>query len=85
MEPVEALKRIAYLLERRRESTYRVQAYRKAAWTVAELEPDEVLRWAGEGTLSELPNLGPKTASVVREVLSGQVPAYLDALEREAE
>ena len=31
MKPVEALERIAYLLERGREETYRVRAYRGAA------------------------------------------------------
>ncbi|MFZ0141060.1 MAG: hypothetical protein WAL70_08245, partial [Aeromicrobium sp.] len=35
MEPTEALAEIAFLLERGRESTYRVQAFRKAAAAIA--------------------------------------------------
>src|SRR5690606_2859800 len=44
IEPVDALRRIAYLLERHRESTYRVEAYRKAAAAILPLGEDEVRR-----------------------------------------
>ena len=37
MEPVDALRRIAFLLERSRASTYRVKAYREAANTLLEI------------------------------------------------
>ncbi len=80
VDPVEALQRIAFELERRRESTYRVQAYRKAAWALAGLDPDEVVRRAERGTLTDVPQVGPKTAKVAAEAAAGSQPTYLTEL-----
>ncbi len=80
VDPVEALQRIAFELERRRESTYRVQAYRKAAWALADLDPDEVVRRAERGTLTDVPLVGPKTAKVAAEAAAGNQPTYLTEL-----
>jgi putative hydrolase len=80
VDPIEALKQIAYLLERAREPTFRVKAFRTAAATLAELAPGELEKRAANGTLSELPGIGKATATVVREALAGQVPEYLAKL-----
>ena len=81
VEPVEALRRIAFLLERAREPTYRVRAFRTAADLAERTPPDELAGRARDGTLTALPGIGKVTALVIEEALRGETPVYLRRLE----
>jgi putative hydrolase len=84
MDPVETLRQIAFELERGGAPTYRVRAFRRAAQVVADLPPDELSARLGNGTLKAVAGIGPTTAEVIEQAASGQQPAYLTRLLREA-
>jgi putative hydrolase len=80
-DPASALRRVAYLLEAERAETYRVRAFRRAAASVDEAGPQRVAQLARAGRLTDLPGIGPATATVVQEALAGETPAYVADLE----
>jgi putative hydrolase len=83
-DAIAALERIAYILEREREPTYRVRAFRNAVAVVRALSDAELAERSRRRTLQSLAGIGPVTAQVIEEAMAGTKPAYLQRLEAEA-
>jgi putative hydrolase len=79
--PVEALRRIGFLLERTRAGTYRVEAFRNAVKTIRSIPDEELEQRADAGSLKELPGVGDSTAAVITQAIKGELPAYLESLQ----
>ncbi|MGJ9411264.1 PHP domain-containing protein [Aeromicrobium sp. CF4.19] len=82
MDPVAALEEIGFWLERERASTYKVQAFRRAADVLADLDVVDLVE---RGRLRALDGVGARTAEVVEQALDGRVPGYLADLRARGE
>jgi len=81
VDPVDALRRTAYLLEASGATSYRVQAFRKAAAAADSAGVERLGELARTGRLQSLPGVGETTARVIGEALAGESPGYLTELE----
>ena len=80
MDPVAALRQIAYFKDRAREDSRRVMAYRNAADIVEHLDDAERERHGQANSWQSLPGIGPKTAKVIAQAWSGREPDALAEL-----
>jgi putative hydrolase len=83
LDPVRALRRIAYYKDRAREDSRRVMAYRNAADVVEAMTPEHRAKVGKANSWQTLPGIGPKTAKVIAQAWAGREPDTLVEL-REA-
>lgn len=85
MDPVAALRQIAYYKDRSRHDPRRVMAYRNAADIIEGLDDAARERHGQANSWQSLPGIGPKTAKVIDQAWSGREPDLLVELRSTAE
>ncbi|KGI70315.1 PHP domain-containing protein [Mycolicibacterium rufum] len=85
MDPVTALRQIAYYKDRAREDPRRVMAYRNAADVVEALTEAQREKHGAANSWQSLPRIGPKTAKVIAQAWAGQEPDVLVELRESAQ
>ncbi len=77
MDPVTALRQIAYFKDRAREDPRRVMAYRNAADVIEALTDAQREQRGAANSWQALPGIGPKTAGVIAQAWAGAEPDAL--------
>lgn len=77
MDPVAALREIAFYKDRAREDSRRVMAYRNAADVVEGLDDTQREKHGKANSWQTLPGVGPKTAKVIAQAWTGREPETL--------
>ena len=77
------LRQIAFYLESSAAPGYRVRAFRRAAAAADSVSRQELAAMAAKGRLQDLPGVGDVTEGIIREVLAGTTPPYLQRLQDE--
>ena len=85
MDPVTALRQIAYYKDRSRQDPKRVMAYRNAADVIEGLDDAARERHGQANSWQSLPRIGPKTAKVIAQAWAGREPDALVELRSTAE
>jgi putative hydrolase len=80
MDPVQALRQIAFYKDRAREDSRRVMAYRNAADVVELLDETQREKHGRANSWQTLPGVGPKTATVIAQAWAGREPDTLAEL-----
>jgi putative hydrolase len=81
MDPVTALERAIYLLDRELAPTNKIRAFQNALTTVLDLGEDETEIRARTRSIIDLDGIGKSTGAVITESLAGTTDGYLAALE----
>ncbi|OSC41497.1 PHP domain-containing protein [Mycobacterium decipiens] len=85
MDPVTALRQIAYYKDRSRQDPRRAMAYRKAADIIEGLDDAARERHGQANSWQSLPGIGPKTATVIASAWAGREPDILVELRAAAQ
>jgi len=83
IDPVEALREIAYLLERAGGQTRKATAFRKAADVLTALTPADRAVVDAARSWTSLPGIGESTAKVIAQASDGILPEYLASVRDE--
>ncbi|WP_458116026.1 PHP domain-containing protein [Arthrobacter sp. D2-10] len=80
MNATDALNEIAFWLERELAPSFKVQAFRKAAAAIADLDAEELAQSARDGRLKRMKGIGARSFEVITQAISGEIPTYLTDL-----